>query len=74
MTVDLLKLFVAFGNVIGSIYYFIFDWTNDFRWPIEQINAFILRSSLYWRLKFSNEDGIVYAYKFLLQRSRKYDE
>ena len=25
MTVDLLKLFVAFGNVIGSIYYFIFD-------------------------------------------------
>ena len=47
---------------------------NDFRWPIEQINAFILRSSLYWRLKFSNEDGIVYAYKFLLQRSRKYDE
>ena len=52
MTVDLLKLFVAFGNVIGSIYYFIFDWTNDFHWPIEQINAFILRSSLYWRLKW----------------------
>ena len=25
MTVDILKLFVAFGNVIGSIYYFIFD-------------------------------------------------
>ena len=37
MTVDLLKLFVAFGNVIGSIYYFIFDWTMIFIDPLNKL-------------------------------------
>ena len=37
MTVDLLKLFVAFGNVIGSIYYFIFDWTMIFVDPLNKL-------------------------------------
>ena len=42
--------------------------------PLNKLMPSFYDLSLYWRLKIFNEDGIVYIYKFVLQRSRKFDE